>query len=192
MKIKTMFISASVVAVAMAFSPLARAQSLSQWGNAIVGTGHEIWQGTEHVFHQVADDPILIERTKSALDENPVTRDQPVIVSANNGVIVLEGRVSRQVADTAVGIARQVPGARGVDNEMLYEGAFIARNDTAEHRFGGTNSGVENPNRFDNGQNAPKSNANGGAHYGPDRGPANAPKNANNGPHNGPDNGANE
>jgi hypothetical protein len=81
-------VSASIFAAAVAFSPVVHAQTLSQWGGAIVGTGQDIWHSTEHAFHQVTRDPILIERTKSALDDDPVTRNQPIMVSANDGVIV--------------------------------------------------------------------------------------------------------
>jgi hypothetical protein len=189
MKFRTLLISASVFAAAIAFSPIAHAQSMSEWGNAIVGTGQDLWHGTEHVFHQVADDPVLIERTKSALDDDPVTRNQPIIVSANNGVIALQGRVDRHVADTAVRIARDVPGARGVNNEMLYEGAPMARNYTAPHQNYGPNYGAENPNYPNYGPNAPNYNANSGAYgtnngaaYPPNYGPKNAPYGPNYGP----------
>jgi hypothetical protein len=191
MKIKTLFISASVVAAAIAFSPIVHAQSLSQWGNAIVGTGQDVWHGTEHVFHQVADDPVLIERTKSALNDDPVTRNQPIIVSAHNGIVVLAGRVNRQVADSAVRIAADVPGARGVDNQMLYEGPPMARNYTAPRHYNGPGYGMENPNHPNYAPNGPNYDANHRPNYGPDSGAAYGPNNAPPSvPNHGPDNGS--
>ena len=118
----TPFIYASIFAAAMAFSPIARAQTASQWGQAAVDTGKDAVHATERAFHEVADDPILTERTKSALANDPITRNQPIIVSADKGIVTLQGRVARMVADRAVQVAAQVEGSRGVHNEMLYDG----------------------------------------------------------------------
>jgi osmotically-inducible protein OsmY len=56
-----------------------------------------------------------------------MTMNQPIVVSANNGVIILEGEVARPVALRAVQVASQVAGARGVDDRLLYEGALSER-----------------------------------------------------------------
>lgn len=124
----TLFICASAFAAALAFSPIARAQTASEWGNAAVDTGKEAVHATEHAFHQVADDPILTERTKSALAHDRLTMNQPIIVSAKNGVVILQGRVARTVADRAVQVAAQVEGAHGVEDDLLYDGGPGARN----------------------------------------------------------------
>lgn len=123
-----LFICASSLAAVLAFSPIARTQTASEWGKAAVDTGKEAVHATEHALHQVADDPILTERTKSALAHDRITMNQPIIVSAKDGVVVLQGRVSRIVADRAVHVAAQVEGARGVENDMLYDGGPSARN----------------------------------------------------------------
>jgi osmotically-inducible protein OsmY len=115
-----LFVYTSIVAGALAVAPMAMAQTASQWGNAAIGTGEDAVHSTEHAFHKVADDPILTERTKSALAHDPITMNQPIIVSADHGVVTLEGRVSHAVANRAVLVAQQVPGARGVENHMLY------------------------------------------------------------------------
>jgi osmotically-inducible protein OsmY len=118
---KRTFICASLLAAALAFAPMTlRAQSASDWGHAAEDVGENAVQSTEHDFHKVADDPILIERAKSALAHDPMTRNQPIVVSADNGVVILEGRVSRAVGHRAVQVASQVDGAKGVHNEMLY------------------------------------------------------------------------
>lgn len=116
------FILASIIAAGLALSPIARAQTASQWGHAAVDTGKDAVHATERAFHKVADDPILIERTKSALANDPLTRNQPIIVSADRGSIKLQGRVDPAVADRAVHLAAAVQGSRGVHNEMLYAG----------------------------------------------------------------------
>src|SRR5215467_11566360 len=59
---------------------------------------------------------ILTERTKSALANDPITRNQPIIVSADNGIVILQGRVPHLVADRAQVLAEQVEGSRGVKN----------------------------------------------------------------------------
>ncbi len=144
MKFAIALVSLSIMAAAIAFTPPAHAQSASEWCNAIVGTGKDFLHSTENVFHKVADDPILIERTKSALNDDHLTRNQPIIVSADNGVVVLKGRVSNLVADRAMQIARDVPGSRGVRDEMLTDGRPTARNYAAPHHYGGTNYGADN------------------------------------------------
>jgi osmotically-inducible protein OsmY len=116
------FIYASVVAATLACSPIVRAQTASEWGNAAVDTGKDAVHATEHAFHKVADDPILTERAKSALANDPITRNQPIIVSADKGIVTLQGRVARIVAERAVHVAARVEGSRGVQNEMLYDG----------------------------------------------------------------------
>jgi osmotically-inducible protein OsmY len=124
----TPFIYASIFAAALAFSPIVRAQTASEWGNAAVDTGKEAVHATEHAFHQVADDPILTERAKSALAHDPLTRNQPIIVSADKGIVKLQGRVARIVADRAVHVVARVEGARGVENDMLYDRGPSASN----------------------------------------------------------------
>ncbi|HEY2107971.1 MAG TPA: BON domain-containing protein [Candidatus Binataceae bacterium] len=123
----TSFICASIFAAALAFSPNVRAQTASEWGHAAVDTGKDAVRATEHAFHQVADDPILTERTKSALAHDPITRNQPIIVSVDKGIVTLQGRVARSVADRALQVAAQVS-SRGVRNEMLYDGGPSANN----------------------------------------------------------------
>jgi hypothetical protein len=135
MKFRIAFISLSIMAAAFTFSPAAHAQTASEWGHAIVGTGQDFLHSTEHVFHKVADDPILIERTKSALNDDRLTRNQPIIVSADGGVVILQGQVSRRVADRAVQIARDVPGSRGVRDELLTDGRPTARNYATPHHY---------------------------------------------------------
>jgi osmotically-inducible protein OsmY len=115
-----LFVYSSIFATALACAPMALAQTASQWGNAAVDAGANAVHSTEHAFHKVAEDPVLIERTKSALANDPVTMNQPIIVSADNGVVILEGRVSRPVADRAVVLARNVEGSHGVEDRMLY------------------------------------------------------------------------
>src|SRR5262249_5661796 len=126
----TLFLCGSICALALGFAPALWAQTASEWGKGAIDTGKEAVHATERAFHKVADDPILIERTKSALAHDPITQNQPVIVSANNGVVILQGRVSRVVADRAIRVAQGVEGARGVDNRMLYDGAPIAEDVT--------------------------------------------------------------
>ncbi len=116
----TLWLGAALFAGALTLAPAARAQTASEWGHAAVDTGAGAVHATERTFHKVADDPILTERAKSALAHDPVTRNQPIIVSADNGMVILQGRVSRMVADRAVQVARQVEGSRGVENKMLY------------------------------------------------------------------------
>jgi len=41
-------------------------------------------------------------------------------VSADNGIVILQGRVPHLVADRAQVLAEQVEGSRGVKNEMIY------------------------------------------------------------------------
>ena len=167
---KAILIYPLVFAAALAFSPVARAQSASEWGNAIVGTGKDFLHSSENVFHKVADDPILIERTKSALDDDRVTRNQPIVVSADNGVVILRGRVNGYVAHRALSIARQVPGARGVNNEMLYEGSPTARNYTNPHHYYGPNHGPNDGRDYgaENGRDYAPDN---GRNYAPGNGP---------------------
>jgi osmotically-inducible protein OsmY len=117
----------SVLSAALALSAPVLAQSAAQWGKAIVDTGKEAVHTTERAFYKAAEDPILIERTKSALTHDLMTMNQPIVVSANNGVIILEGEVARPVALRAVQVASQVAGARGVDDRLLYEGALTER-----------------------------------------------------------------
>jgi len=116
----TPFIYASIFAAALAFSPTTRAQTASEWGQGAVDTGKEAIHETGKAFHKLADDPILTERTKSALANDPITRNQPIIVSADNGIVILQGRVPHLVADRAQVLAEQVEGSRGVKNEMIY------------------------------------------------------------------------
>jgi hypothetical protein len=78
-----------------------------------------------------------------------------------------------------VRIAREVPGARGVNNEMLYEGSPIARNYTTPHHYYAPNHGAENSNYPNYGPNTPNYHANNGPNYGADSG-------ANYGPNGGP------
>ena len=118
----TPFIYGSIFAAALALSPIARAQTASEWGHAAVDTGKDAVHATEHAFHKVADDPILTERAKSALANDPITRNQPIIVSVDRGIVTLQGRVARIVAERAVHVAAGVEGSRGVHNEMLYDG----------------------------------------------------------------------
>jgi osmotically-inducible protein OsmY len=113
------YVCAPILALALTVS-LARAQTASEWGHAAVDTGKDAVHATEHAFHKVADDPILTEKAKSALANDPVTRNQPIIVSANSGIVILQGRVPRDVAHRAVILAEGVEGSRGVKNEMLY------------------------------------------------------------------------
>jgi len=124
----TLWICGPIFAAVLAFAPVAGAQTASEWGKAAVDTGKEAVHATERAFHKVADDPILIERTKSALAHDPITMNQPIIVSANNGIVTLQGRVSRVVAERATLVAQGVEGTRGVQDKMLYEGAPLARN----------------------------------------------------------------
>jgi osmotically-inducible protein OsmY len=116
------FLCASALAATLATSSSVMAQTASQWAQATVDTGKSAVRATEHAFHEVADDPILIEKTKSALSNDPITRNQPIIVSANKGTVILKGEVPARVASRAVQVAASINGAKGVDDEMAYAG----------------------------------------------------------------------
>ena len=123
------FLCASAVAATLAASSLIFAQTASQWGQAAVDTGKDAVHETEHAFHTVADDPILIEKTKSALSNDPITRNQPIIVSADKGIVILKGEVPTRVASRAIQVAAAINGVKGVDDEMGYDGKLGARTD---------------------------------------------------------------
>ena len=121
------FLCASAFAATLAAASLVRAQTTSEWGQAAVDTGEDAVRSSEHAFHAVADDPILMEKTKSALSNDPITRNQPIIVSADKGIVILKGEVSTRVAGRAIQVAASINGAKGVDDEMGYDGKLGAR-----------------------------------------------------------------
>jgi osmotically-inducible protein OsmY len=119
---------ASVFAVAIAISPAVRAQTVSDWGKAAMDTGKDAVHAAARALHDVMDDPILIEKTKSALSNDPATRNQPIVVSASKGVIILQGEVSTATGERAVQLSSQVEGAAGVENDMIYDVSLSMRN----------------------------------------------------------------
>jgi osmotically-inducible protein OsmY len=119
---------ASIFALALAISPGVRAQTVSDWGKATMDTGKDALHAADRAFHELVDDPILIEKTKSALSNDPATRNQPIVVSASKGIIILQGKVPTATAERAVQLASRVEGAAGVENDMLYDGSASVRN----------------------------------------------------------------
>jgi hypothetical protein len=61
------FLCAWALFATLATSSLVMAQTASEWWQAAAETGENALHEAEHAFHAVADDPILIEKTKSAL-----------------------------------------------------------------------------------------------------------------------------
>lgn len=124
---RKVFLCASALVATLATSSLVMAQTASEWGQAVAETGENAVHATEHAFHAVADDPILIEKTKSALSNDPITRNQPIIVSADRGNVILKGEVPTIVASRAVQVAASINGVKGVDDEMAYAGKLRAK-----------------------------------------------------------------
>ena len=68
---------------------------------------------------QATDDQSLAVRVRTALLNDPVVHANEITVSAQNGVIVLRGRVhDTQEANAAMGVARRIEGVKDVQSEL--------------------------------------------------------------------------
>jgi len=61
------------------------------------------------------------------LSNDPITQNQPIIVSANRGTLTLKGEVPTTVAGRALEVAASINGVKGVDDEMAYAGKLQAK-----------------------------------------------------------------
>ena len=72
-------------------------------------------EGTGEYF----DDTVITTKVKAAILNEPTLKSAEINVETFKGVVQLSGFVSSQAAEnTAVSVARQVPGVKSVKNDM--------------------------------------------------------------------------
>ena len=76
--------------------------------------------GTSRATGQYIDDKAISARVKAALINDPLVKSTEVQVETYKGTVQLSGFVdSREAAQQAVRLAREVPGVKDVKNSMV-------------------------------------------------------------------------
>jgi osmotically-inducible protein OsmY len=100
------------------------ANSANSWEQSVTDAADNAELTTEKVYHQLARDSknfSLMARVRAMLYENKLTRESDVLVSANDGIVTLTGRVpSEQAARDVQQVAANVYGVKAIKNHLDY------------------------------------------------------------------------